>query len=133
MRYPPSENATFRDDDVLVAAAGTGSIHFGVWGVCGLYISVRCGFVTVHMLLLNVFSNFTVCCHTHPRRLLSKLPNYRTPLFLPINVVHSRQPSPFLNQRNQLHRNIRYILTLHPRLKRYSVQVRPVLSLGYLS
>ena len=36
------EIAAFRDGDVLVPAAGTSSIQFGVC-VCGLYITTRCG------------------------------------------------------------------------------------------
>ena len=31
VRYPLSENAAFRDDGVLVPAAGTGSNHDVVW------------------------------------------------------------------------------------------------------
>ena len=54
-----------------------------------------CEFVsTVHMLqlLLNV-SNSTISFYSHPRRLLPKIPNYRSPLFLPISLVHRRQRS----------------------------------------
>ena len=37
VRYPLSENAAFRDDGVLVPAAGTCSIHDAVWICCRPY------------------------------------------------------------------------------------------------
>ena len=54
VRYLLSENAAFLDDGVLVPAAGTSSIQFGVWGVCCLHITTWWGFVTIHMLLLQM-------------------------------------------------------------------------------
>ena len=75
------------------------------------------------MLLLNVLSNSTISFYSHPRRLLRvlKLANL---LFHPIGLVHRWQPSPSLNQRNRLHRNIRHIITP------LQVRQRPIQSLS---
>ena len=73
-------------------------VHHDMVGICyRLHITTKCFFLTPKLLA--------------SRRLLPKLANYRSPLFLPISLVHGRQASPPLNQRKWLHRNIRHIIT----------------------
>ena len=66
----------------------------------GSYITIQCGFVFL--------SNSTICLYSYPRRLLPKLANHLPPIFL---LVYRRQPSPSLNRRDWLHRNIGHIIT----------------------
>ena len=70
------------------------------------------------MLLLSKRPFFS-----HARRLLPKLANHRPPVFLSIGLVHRRQPSTSLNQRNRLHRNIRPII-----ITPLQVRQRPITS-----
>ena len=43
-----TDNGVCDSFSLIVIIYGTGSIHFGVWGVCSLYITMWYGFVTVH-------------------------------------------------------------------------------------